>query len=97
MNLCVFCGDVVSIKLQNDESTNFVNRILLEVKVENRRKSKIDTEILLFEAWDSAANTINDYCEIGDVVLLKCHAKKDIFRINEFQILQNVQDFEYED
>lgn len=99
MNVCVFYGELIQTPVVSEE--NGVQKIQLCVRVENRRKNKknndiIDKEDLIFEAWDSAAFTIQEYAEVGDFVLIKAYAKTGgIFRITEFNILYN-QSFEYE-
>ncbi len=103
MNDCTFYGRITNgPKL----STVPVDVVRLTLCVEKKRKAKngtnkIDASYLHFEAWDSAARTINEYAREGDYLLIKSSAKNSpegvYFRINEFRILQNVEDFEYDD
>lgn len=105
MNNCIFYGQITSgPTLTNQTGINVVN---LTLCVEKRRKKtgapcKIDKSFLPFVAYDTAAKTIAEYAQEGDFLLIsESCAKNDpqgiYFRINEFKILQNVQDFEYDD
>ena len=95
MNDCKFFGKIVSRSITKRYETS---RIELRVEVEKQRKSKsgipvVEKSALNFEAWDSAAETIEHNSTVGDYLVISATAKtretnKDIyFRINEFKIV----------
>ncbi len=95
MNSCNFLGrlygDVYHTKDQDIDVVSF------QLEVENFRKNKNGTKsrtvaILEFEAWHTAALTISQKLNVGDLILVECSAKtsndsdKPYFRVNSFKI-----------
>ncbi len=95
MNDCKFFGRIATRKILRPNGTN---KIELNVTVQKQRKSKSgvpvsESSTLLFEAWDSAASTIEHNTDIGDYLIINSTAKVDggrvYFRINEFKIIKS--------
>jgi hypothetical protein len=95
MNDCKFFGKVVSRKITEENNTS---KIELNVSVQKQRKSKhgvpvSETVTLQFEAWDSAAATIEHNSTVGDYLIInstaKTHGDRVYFRINEFRIVRS--------
>jgi len=98
MNDCKFFGKVVSRKITEENNTS---KIELNVSVQKQRKSKhgvpvSETVTLQFEAWDSAAATIEHNSTVGDFLIINSTAKtrynsdnEVYFRINEFRIVRS--------
>ena len=97
MNDCKFFGKIVSRSITKRYETS---RIELQVEVQKQRKSKsgllvIEKSALNFEAWDSAAETLEHNSTVGDYLVISATAKiretnKDVyFRINEFKIVSS--------
>lgn len=95
MNQCTFLGKLKTVDVS---SFNNIARVELLLQIENKRKSKneskkMDYEYLLFEAWGTAAITINKNLNIDDYLLVidsTARKNKDniCFRINEFKIIK---------
>ena len=95
MNHCAFLGKIIS---KNLTELNDVEKIELVLQVENKRKvkkdvKKMDYEYLSFEAWGSAAISIEKNLTIDDYMLIiDSTARADsgivCFRINEFKIIK---------
>jgi hypothetical protein len=97
MNDCKFFGKIVSRSITKKYDTS---KIELEVSVQKQRKSKsgltvLENAVLNFEAWDSAAETIEHNSTVGDFLVISSTAKirensKEVyFRINEFKIVSS--------
>ena len=96
MNNCSFLGKlkepVYATKSNDVDLVNFV------LEVEEYRKNKSGqktrrTENLSFEAWHTAAITIKEKLNIGDLILVECTARSNrekndfcYFRVNSFKI-----------
>lgn len=95
MNQCCFYGKIVN-KIKNGESD--VENLKVNLMVEKYRKNKIgvtkiDRSFLVFEAWDSAAITIDKNASLGDYLLISNSNARNsgssvCFRINEFKIVK---------
>ena len=94
MNQCTFLGKVKHLDLRVFDGES--ERIVLVLDVENKRKmngvKKIDYEELLFEAWGTAALTLDQNLRLDDYLLvINSTARKSeggvCFRINEFKIM----------
>lgn len=96
MNHCVFFGKIVS---RNLTSENETSKIELKIQVQKQRRAKSgasvsENAILNFEAWDSAAETIEHNTTVGDSLIIpnataKVDKEKVYFRINEFKIVKS--------
>jgi hypothetical protein len=95
MNDCKFFGKIVSRKITTENDTD---KIELSITVQKQRKSKSGVSVsesstLSFEAWDSAAATIEHNTTVGDYLIINSAAKVDngrvYFRINEFRIVKS--------
>jgi hypothetical protein len=100
MNNCTFLGTIESLDHQVVDN---VDKVVLVINVENRRKKSgkkdvIEKESLDFEAWDSAAMTLFNHTENGDLILIEDSTARSNkpFRINKFRILQYVDDVDPE-
>ena len=96
MNNCSFLGKlkepVHATKSNDVDLVNFV----LEVEEYRRNKSGQKTrrtENLNFEAWHTAAITIKEKLNVGDLILVECTARSNrdendfcYFRVNSFKI-----------
>jgi hypothetical protein len=95
MNHCLFFGKIVSRKISTENDTN---KIELRISVQKQRKAKSGLSVsenatLTFEAWDSAASTIEHNTTVGDFLIIpnstaKIDGDKVYFRINEFKIVK---------
>tara|TARA_R100000005_G_C5002765_1_gene210577 strand:- start:4031 stop:4366 length:336 start_codon:yes stop_codon:yes gene_type:complete len=75
MNKCVFYGQILDKTFQTEGPECNVCKIVLKLKIENRRSTKsknkkIDYEILNFEAWGGAALTLESNTNLGDYILI---------------------------
>lgn len=97
MNDCKFFGKVISRSITKRYETS---RIELQIEIKKQRKAKsgltlVDKSVLVFEAWDSAAETIEHNSTVGDHLLIDATAKVSdsgkgvYFRINEFKIVKS--------
>jgi hypothetical protein len=96
MNHCSFFGKIISRKLTSESDTS---KVELKILVQKQRRSKSgvsvsDNASLMFEAWDTAADTISHNSTIGDYLLIpnstvKVDRDRTYFRINEFKIIKN--------
>ena len=94
MNKCHFLGKLISSpELTNYHSADLVN---FSLEVEEYRKDKSGnkkrrTDILDFEAWDSAALAIQKYASQGSLMAVESIARKlhgEVwFRVTNFKIL----------
>lgn len=95
MNQCTFLGKLVSKEFTQEDNTDKIHLIL---KVENKRKGKkdvkkMDYEHLSFEAWGTAAISIEKNLTFDDYMLIidstaRANEDKVCFRINEFKIVK---------
>ena len=95
MNHCLFFGKIISRKISTENDTN---KIELRISVQKQRKAKSGLSVsenatLTFEAWDSAAATIEHNTTVGDFLIIpnataKVDSDKIYFRINEFKIVK---------
>lgn len=95
MNQCTFLGKLVSKEFIKEDNTDKIHLIL---KVENKRKGKkdvkkMDYEHLSFEAWGTAAISIEKNLTFDDYMLIidstaRANEDKVCFRINEFKIVK---------
>lgn len=94
MNHCSFLG-----KLKKTTYTcEDIERIEIVLQIENKRKGKniakkMDYEYLTFEAWGTAAISINKNLKLNDYMLIiDSTARNDngnvYFRINDFKIIK---------
>jgi len=100
MNKCHFLGKLISDpELMSYHSADLVN-FALEVEEYRRDKSgnkKRRTDILDFEAWDSAAKTIHKYASKNNLLVVEAIARNYnndisngiVFRVTNFKILPN--------
>ena len=101
MNRCHFLGKLIGdpILTTPHGRTDLVN-FTLEVEEYRRDKEggkKRRTDLLYFEAWDSAAKTIHKYAYDNDLMVVEAIARNDssrhsediIFRVTNFKILPN--------
>jgi len=99
MNRCHFLGKLIGDPVLTTPygNTNLVN-FTLEVEEYRRDKEgakKRRTDVLHFEAWDSAATTIHKYAYENDLLAVEAIARNDsprhlehtIFRVTNFKIL----------
>lgn len=95
MNQCTFLGKLVSKEFTSEADTDKINLLL---QVENKRKGKkdvrkMDYERLNFEAWGTAAISIEKNLTFDDYMLIidstaRTNDNKVCFRINEFKIIK---------
>lgn len=96
MNRCTFLGKIIKpVSLINE---NGIEKVEILLQIENKRKSKsdikkMDYELLLFEAWGTAAITIAANLANDDYLLIIDSTARTIkdsvcFRINEFKIIK---------
>ena len=95
MNNCTFLG-----KLYGDvyhSKNNDIDHVTFQLEIENFRKNKNGTktrsvDILEFEAWHTAALTINQKLTKNDIILVECSARNlnsnFYFRVNNFRIFK---------
>ena len=101
MNRCHFLGKIIGDPILTTPygHTNLVN-FTLEVEEYRRDKEGVKkrrTDLLHFEAWDSAAKTIHKYAYEHDLMVVEAIARNDsskysediIFRVTNFKILPN--------
>lgn len=96
MNKCHFLGKLISNpELSSYHSADLVN-FALEVEEYRKDKSgnkKRRTDILDFEAWDSAAKTIHKYASKNNLLAVEAIARNYnngiVFRVTNFKILPN--------
>ena len=101
MNRCHFLGKLISDPILTTPygRTDLVN-FTLEVEEYRRDKEGVKkrrTDLLHFEAWDSAAKTIHKYAYENDLMVVEAIARNDslrhsediIFRVTNFKILPN--------
>lgn len=97
MNDCKFFGKIIARSITQKYETS---KIEVQLEVQKQRKSKsgvpvVEKSILDFEAWDSAAETLEHNSTIGDYLVISATAKvketnKGVyFRINEFKIVSS--------
>lgn len=97
MNKCFFVGSA----LPNFEFEQFSKtcRIIFYLQIEEKRKtksgkSKIMSNVLAFEAWDTAAIAIKDNINEGDTMVIEASARTNtgfphdetFFRVTNFKI-----------
>lgn len=97
MNRCQFLGKLINDPdLTTPYSTDLVN-FTLEVEEYRRDKDGVKkrrTDLLNFEAWDSAAKTIHKYASKNDFLVVEAIARNPptkrfgevIFRVTNFKI-----------
>jgi len=97
MNRCHFLGKLVTDpNLTTPYSTDLVN-FTLEVEEYRRDKDGVKkrrTDLLNFEAWDSAATTIHKYASRNDFLIVEAIARNPpskkcgevVFRVTNFKI-----------
>lgn len=95
MNRCSFFGTVHSIDYSHDELSQ--EQVEIKLVVENKRVGKkkpvIDEEVLVFEAWGSAAKMLSEYLQKDDRLLIvdstaRVYDDGVVFRINEFKLIE---------
>lgn len=99
MNSCNFLGRLYG-DVYHDKSNN-VSVVNFKLEIENFRKNKNGVKtrsvsILNFEAWHTAAITINDKLTREDLILVECSARNTedstvpvcYFRVNSFKIFK---------
>lgn len=97
MNKCFFMGE----SLPNFEFEEFSKtcRIIFYMKIEEKRRTKtgkykLMTNVLAFEAWDTAAIAIRDNMQAGDTLVIEASARthsgfphdETFFRVTNFKI-----------
>lgn len=96
MNQCTFLGKVKHLDLRCFAGDKIERLLILTLDVENKRRTsgvkKIDYEELWFEAWGTAALTLDQNLKLNDYLLvINSTARKSeggvCFRINEFKIM----------
>ena len=98
MNGCHFLGKLKSDPTLRESHNSFFVNFILEVEEYRRGKDgskKRRTDLLNFEAWDTAAKTIEKYAYKGDIMAVEAIARnqsaKDpdvvIFRVTNFKII----------
>lgn len=95
MNQCTFLGKLISKELTNESDTDKINLLL---QIENKRRGKkdlrkMDYEHLNFEAWGTAAISIEKNLTFDDYMLIIDSTARNNdgvvnFRINEFKIIK---------
>ena len=97
MNVCSFYGRVVDAP-QVEKNAEGISVAKLTLSVDRYRKSKAGGKVrernyLPLEAYDSAAQTLEKYCQKGSFLLVNATARSDekgiLFRVTEFRILQD--------
>lgn len=104
MNNCTFLGKLTEpVELYEEDGVAVVGFTL---EIEEYRKNKSgqktrNTQDLNFQAWHTAAITIDEKLNIGDLILVECSARNSpesdcYFRVNRFKIFnkysQNLED-----
>ena len=98
MNRCHFLGKLTGEpRLQKSYNSFFVN---FDLEVEEYRRDKEGTkkrrtDILTFEAWDSAAKTIKKHAQKDDIIVVEAIARNQspsdldsvLFRVTNFKII----------
>jgi single-stranded DNA-binding protein len=98
MNGCHFLGKLKSDPILNRSHNSFFVNFILEVEEYRRDKSGVKkrrTDLLKFQAWDSAAKTIEKHAQKDDIMVVESIARnglsKDsesvVFRVTNFKIL----------
>ena len=93
MNNCVFLGKLYGdIHCQQHDKTTSAD---FQLEVESFRKNKNGVKnrsvtVFDFQAWDTAALTIEQRLKKDDLILVECSARKNqnsvYFRVNSFRI-----------
>ena len=98
MNRCHFLGKLTGEpRLKKSYNSFFVN---FDLEVEEYRRDKEGTkkrrtDILTFEAWDSAAKTIKKHAQKDDIIVVEAIARNQspsdqdsvLFRVTNFKII----------
>lgn len=98
MNRCHFLGKLTGEPTLKKSYNSFFVNFDLEVEEYRRDKEgtkKRRTDILTFEAWDSAAKTIKKHAQKDDIIVVEAIARNQspsdldsvLFRVTNFKII----------
>lgn len=103
MNKCHFLGKFIENPKLEQTNNSTVTRFALEVQEFRKDKNgarKKRKDILMFEAWDTAATAIAKQALKNDLMVVECIARNQynsddvIFRITNFRIFKSYFDNE---
>ena len=107
MNKCHFVGKLVDDPYLTETNSTYLVKFVLAVEDHRRDKhgaKKRRVDFLQFEAWDTAASTIEKYTEKGDFLVVEAIARQHrqtddiVFRVTNFKIFPNTYpDSEWDD
>jgi len=102
MNKCIFLGKLLHLPIVEIDQETGTPKLVFELEIEEFRRDKSGNKkrtltVLEFEAWDTAALTIEKYASEGDLMSVESSARScyidgqeydfTYFRVTSFKIL----------